>query len=114
MRFGIAFVLVSVLLAASLAPAQDARDSTTSKYEALTHSILVLKFGRSPEGQQIPSPDCFTRAPWDRRSWFGGMDPCTQAELHAPGFCEEATTTNRRIPFFTSRRPTNLANMESS
>ena len=82
MKFGIAsFVSVALLLAASSVPAQDASDTVTSKYEALRHSILVLKFGRSPEGQQIPSPDCFTRAPWDRRSWFGGMDPCTQAEL---------------------------------
>ncbi len=80
MRFAIASVLAFFFLAVSLDSAQDASDTTTSQYEALKNSILILKFGRSPEGQQIPYPDCFNRAPWDRRSWFGGMAPCTPAE----------------------------------
>jgi len=81
MRFRVApFAVATLLFAVGVLSAQDASDTATSQYEALRHSILVLKFGRSPEGQQIPSPECFNRAPWDRRSWFGGMDPCTPEE----------------------------------
>jgi len=84
MRFRIArSVIATLLVTVSVLSAQDASDTATSQYEALRHSILVLKFGRSPEGQQIPSPDCYLRAPWDRRSWFGGMDPCTPEEHEA-------------------------------
>ena len=67
MRFRIApFVVATLLVAVSVFSAQIGTDTTTSQYEALRHSILVLKFGRSPEGQEIPSPDCFNRAQWDR------------------------------------------------
>ena len=103
MRFVIApFVMVTLLVAASLVFAQDASDTTTSQYEALKHSILVLKFGRSPDGQQIPYPDCFNRAPWDRRSWFGGMDPCTPAEhdewlTDIRRWRDESSRSSRRI-----------------
>ncbi len=82
MQFRIAaFTALAVLLATSAVSAQDGGDATTARYDALKNSILVLKFGLSPEGQQIPSPDCYGRGPWDRQSFFGGSEPCTQAEL---------------------------------
>src|ERR1700743_3851176 len=76
-------VLVTLLIAVRLLSAQDASDTATSQYEALKNSIIVLKFGLSPESQQIPSPDCYNRGPWDRQSFFGGTDPCTPAEHDA-------------------------------
>ncbi|MFN7993741.1 MAG: hypothetical protein U0Q18_09085 [Bryobacteraceae bacterium] len=66
MRSGIVLLPLAVLLIdVSVTSAQDASDTATSPNASAKHSILVLKFGRSPEGQQIPSPDNFNRAPWD-------------------------------------------------
>jgi hypothetical protein len=57
MRLDIApSVVITLLVVVSLVSAQDASDTATSHYEALKHSILMLKFGLSPDGQQIPSP----------------------------------------------------------